>query len=277
MLADNSGISIPVRVSVVLPTMNEEKNVGRLCERLLNVKQGCGQIVEAIFVLNNTTDDTERVLEDISRNGSYQFVRVVHSGRGRGSAIRRGVEVAGGDVVVVMDSDGQYDPADIPKIVRPIVQGGYCIVVGKNHGWASHSRRITSETFKKLTKILLGIEYVQTGFKAGIKEVLLDTVPAGVSGLDIDVRWMNNVVTKGYDDMMSTDVEVALHPRRYGKTTFNLLKLSLGLLYTTLSLAIQRKTGRELPFPRILKEFTLQPERESIGKCESKFFQDSVN
>jgi hypothetical protein len=104
------------------------------------------------------------------------------------------------------------------------------------------------------------VEYVQTGFKAGTKEALLDTIPKDIPGLDIDVRWMNNVLRKGYGHRLSNDVEVRLHPRLHGRTTFNPLKLSLGLLYTTISLTMQRKTGRELPFPRVLKELTLQPE-----------------
>jgi len=260
MSLDKAAPPKPVRVSVVLPTMNEAENVRALCERLFSLRQNYEQLTEAIFVLNNTTDGTDKVLEHISRRPGYEFLRIAYSEGARGSAIRRGVEMAQGDVVVVMDSDGQYDPADMPKLVGPIIDEGYCIAIGRNHGWENLSRRIISESFKKLTKTLLGVEYVQTGFKAGTKKVLLDTIPEDVSGLDIDVRWMNNVVRKGYGHKLSSDVEVKLHPRLRGKTKFNPLKLALGLLYTTLSLALQRKTRRELPFPMVLKELTLQPE-----------------
>jgi hypothetical protein len=161
--------------------------------------------------------------------------------------------------------DGQYDPREIPKLVRAIANEGYYVAIGRDRGSESFSRRFISEVFKKLTKTLLGLEYVQTGFKAGVRKVLLDTIPEGVSGLDIDLRWMNNVVRKGYGNKLSDDVEVRLYPRLHGKTTFNPLKLSLGLLYTTVSLALERKTGRELPFPRVLKELTLQPEGARVG------------
>jgi glycosyltransferase involved in cell wall biosynthesis len=244
--------------------MNEAKNVGVVCEKLFAAKQSHEQIVSAIFVLNNTTDDTEKILEQISEEPGYEFVRVIHSEGARGSAIRKGVEAADGDVVVVMDSDGQYDPADVAKLVRPIVEDECPIVVARNHGWANVRRRIISETFKKLTRTLLGVEYVQTGFKAGTKKALLDTIPENVPGLDIDVRWVNNVVRKGYWHRMSDSVEVRLLPRLHGRTTFSPLKLSLGLLYTALSLAVQRRTGRELPFPRILRELTLQPHKHLV-------------
>ena len=260
MSLDNMTLTDLVNVSVVLPTMNEAENVGTLCDGLYGLKQSYSQLAEAIFVLNNTTDGTDKVLEDISKRPGHEFLRITYSRGSRGSAIRKGVEMTRGNVVVVMDSDGQYDPAEIPRLVRPIVDEGYCIAIARNHGWANFRRRIISETFKKLTRTLLGVEYVQTGFKAGTKEALLDTIPKDVPGLDIDVRWMNNVLRKGYGRRLSNDVEVRLHPRLHGRTTFNPLKLSLGLLYTTISLTMQRKTGRELPFPRVLKELTLQPE-----------------
>jgi glycosyltransferase involved in cell wall biosynthesis len=247
------------RVSLVLPAMNEARNAEALCEKLHNLKRSYKPFYEAIFVLNNSTDDTDRILENISRRPGYDFLNIAHSEGARGSAMRKGVEIARGNVVVVMDSDGQYDPGEVPKLVGPILDEGYCIAVAKNHGWANLTRRIISETFKKLTKTLLGVEYVQTGFKAGTKEALLDTVPADVPGLDIDVRWMNNVMRKGYGPRLSSTVEVRLHPRLHGKTTFNPLKLALGLLYTTFSLAIHRRTGKELPFPKVLKRLTLQP------------------
>ena len=250
-----------MRVSVILPTMNEAENVEALCQRLSSVRENYRHLVEAIFVLNNTTDGTDKILEELSKKPGYDFLKVAYSKGARGSAIRKGVEIAQEGIVVVMDSDGQYDTAEIPKLVRPIVDEDYSIVVARNHGWANLSRRITSESFKKLTLAFLGVRYVQTGFKAGLKSALLDTVPRDVSGLDIDVRWMDNVVRKGYSSKLSHDVEVKLHPRLHGKTTFNLLKLSLGLLYTTLSLAVRRRTGRELPFLRVLGEITLQPGR----------------
>ena len=258
---DGAAPPTAMRVSVILPTMNEAGNVEALCQRLSSVRGNYRHLVEAIFVLNNTTDGTDKILEELSKKPGYDFLKVAYSKGARGSAIRKGVEIAQEDIVVVMDSDGQYDPAEIPKLVRPIVDENFSIVVARNHGWANLSRRITSESFKKLTLALLGVRYVQTGFKAGLKSVLLDTIPQDVSGLDIDVRWMDNVVRKGYSPKLSHDVEVKLHPRLHGKTTFNLLKLSLGLLYTTLSLAVRRRTGRELPFLRVLGEITLRPGR----------------
>ncbi len=241
--------------------MNEASNVEALCEKVHELRQRYSNLMEAIFVLNNSTDGTDRVLENISNYEKYQFVKTIQTQGARGSAIRDGVEHARTSIVAVMDSDGQYDPRELPKLVQPITDNEYCMVIGKNHASMSLFRRIMSEAFKKVTRTLLGIGYVQTGFKAGIREVLLETIPRDVPGLDIDVRWMNNIVTKGYGDRLLDDIEVRVYPRLHGRTTFNPIKLALGLLYTTVSLFIQRRTGREPPFSTVLKKLTLYPTR----------------
>ncbi len=247
------------RVAVVLPTMNEAGNIEALCRRLRKLKDRFEPLVEAIFVLNNSSDTTSAILERLSKRVGYQFLKVVRCDGARGSAIRKGVEITIADMVIVMDSDGQYDPLEIPKLMSPIIDGGCWMSIGKNRASTSFLRCVCHEIFKKITKNLLGVENVQTGFKAGFKQVLMETIPENVQGLDIDVRWANNIIAKGYANKLSEEVEVTLHPRLHGKTTFNPIVLATGLLYTTLSLFAQRRTGRELPFPKILKQLTLKP------------------
>jgi glycosyltransferase involved in cell wall biosynthesis len=251
-----------MKISVVLPTMNERENVKELCEKFYNLKQLYGDLYEAIFVLNNSTDGTEQVLQNMQNQSGYEFLKIEKSEPGRGAAMRRGVKQAQGDTIVLMDSDGQYDPADIPKLVHPILKG-YKLVVPKDYESRSFLRRLYSIGFTKLTKLLLDVEYVQPGFKAGTKEALQDIFEAmqDASGLDVDVRLMNEAVKLGYK-ISDGEVDAVVYPRKHGKTTFVPIKLALGLFYTALSLAVDRKTGRELPFPRTLKEFTLHSKRQ---------------
>jgi len=59
--------NVAISVSVVLPTMNEAGNVKALCQKLCELRQSHSHVKEAIFVLNNTTDGTDLVLENMSR------------------------------------------------------------------------------------------------------------------------------------------------------------------------------------------------------------------
>jgi glycosyltransferase involved in cell wall biosynthesis len=247
-----------ISVSVVLPTKNEEKNVAGVCENLVALKRDEDKygikLVEAIFVLNNTEDDTELVLNKIKERRGYEFVTVSHSKGARGSAMRKGAELAKGDILVFMDSDGEYDPRLIPWLVRPVIEGECDVSGAMDKDNRNFIRYLFSTGFSKITSGL-GVEYAQAGFKAARKKVALETIPDDVPGLDIDIRWMDNVVRKGYK--FKSIVPVELQKRKYGKTSFNPFVLAAGLLYTATSLYLNRKIGKELPFPKILKKYML--------------------
>jgi peptidoglycan/xylan/chitin deacetylase (PgdA/CDA1 family) len=183
---------------------------------------------------------------------------------GRGSAMRKGVELAQGNIVVLMDSDGQYNPANIPDIINPMVKYGYRVVTPADYESRGFLRRTYSKIFTKITKRFLGVEFVQPGFKAVEREVALRTMPKDVPHLDIDVRWMNNVINdakkEGYE-ISDGKIPIPIYPRKYGKTTFKPLKLAFGLLYTTFGLYTKNRIGRELPFPEPLKRITLYPRK----------------
>jgi len=100
-------------VSVVVPALNEERNVGHVLERLPE------NIHEVILVDGNSTDGTI----DAARN-AYPRIRVlVQSGRGKGDAFRTGFAAVTGNLVVMLDADGSADPTEIPRFVAALEEG----------------------------------------------------------------------------------------------------------------------------------------------------------
>jgi hypothetical protein len=101
------------KVSVVVPAMNEGKNIGQVLERL---PQG---LHEVILVDGNSKDDT---IEAARR--AYPEIRVTsQSGRGKGDAFRTGFAAVTGNLVVMLDADGSADPAEIPRFVAALEAG----------------------------------------------------------------------------------------------------------------------------------------------------------
>jgi glycosyltransferase involved in cell wall biosynthesis len=252
-------------VWVVLPTKNEAKNVEGVCNKLLSLKRDEAkyeiELKQAIFGVNRSTDVTDRVLEDIRNRPEYSsFITILHS-TGRGSAMRDGIEsiqdrVKDG-IVVVMDSDGEIDPSHIPNVVDPLIKCGYVASVAGERDGRSDYRKIISRVGSILYGGLLDCEDAQSGIKAILGGVALDTIPKDVPGLDIDIRWMNEIVRKHGRGKISRKQRIKLEKRKYGKTSFSPIILGLGLFYTTLSLYLHRRIGKELPFPRTFKKYIL--------------------
>ncbi|HYD30990.1 MAG TPA: glycosyltransferase family 2 protein [Azospirillaceae bacterium] len=110
--ADKEG----VRLSAVIPVLNEADNVLPLLDEVLRALESCRPF-EVIFVDDGSTDDTvERLL---SRLGDDSGVRLIRHARrsGQSAAVRTGVKAARGVWVVTLDGDGQNDPADIPNLL----------------------------------------------------------------------------------------------------------------------------------------------------------------
>ncbi|GCF09042.1 glycosyltransferase family 2 protein [Dictyobacter arantiisoli] len=103
-------------ISVVVPVYNEEKTVALILEKLSQVPL----TLEVIVVDDASTDRTWEILQEIRQKApfdTYRYVRHEHN-QGKGAGLRTGFRLATGDLVTVQDADMEYDPLDIPPLVR---------------------------------------------------------------------------------------------------------------------------------------------------------------
>lgn len=114
-------------ISIIVPVYNEEQTVVPLLERLLDISMPANR--EVLVVNDGSTDGTEAGLNDLGRR---QGLRVLHAttNAGKGSAIRVGLAFASGDIVAIQDADLELDPADLPRLVEPILNGTATVVYG---------------------------------------------------------------------------------------------------------------------------------------------------
>jgi Glycosyl transferase family 2 len=100
-------------VSVVVPAINEERNIGQVLAQLP------GDLHEVILVDGNSQDNTVDVAQR-----AYPGIRVLtQSGRGKGDALRTAFAAVTGNLVVMLDADGSADPAEIPRFVEALEAG----------------------------------------------------------------------------------------------------------------------------------------------------------
>ena len=115
-----------VVLSVLVPAYNEGPTVTRVFERLAQVPLA----LEIVAVNDGSSDDTGRQLDALAAQGRIH--RVIHhpTNRGKGAAIRTAIAAATGDVMVVQDADLEYDPAELPQLLAPILDGRADAVYG---------------------------------------------------------------------------------------------------------------------------------------------------
>jgi glycosyltransferase involved in cell wall biosynthesis len=113
-------------LSVIVPVYNERTTLNEIVRRMRAVELPMDR--EIIVVDDGSDDGTEKVLSTIEDS----TVRVLHhpANRGKGAAIRTGLGVVRGDLVLIQDADLEYDPEDWPKLLAPILRGRALVVYG---------------------------------------------------------------------------------------------------------------------------------------------------
>ena len=158
-------------VTVILPARNEALSLASLLPTLRAVLPQA----EILVVDDGSTDDTGAV-------AAAAGARVVRHpvSRGNGAAIKSGARAASGEVLVMMDSDGQHRPEDIPLLLAKLASG-YDLVVGTRSAsaHANFARRLANGLYNRLASWLTGqpIRDLTSGFRAVRRTAFLPFLP----------------------------------------------------------------------------------------------------
>lgn len=117
----------PRTLSIIVPVYNEAGHLARLVEHLL--ASPCPIRREWIFVDDGSRDESRQVLRQLAAKHPIQVVEQPCNS-GKGAAIVAGLERATGDFVLIQDADFEYDPRDIPALLRPLLDGRADVVYG---------------------------------------------------------------------------------------------------------------------------------------------------
>jgi glycosyltransferase involved in cell wall biosynthesis len=113
-------------LSVIVPVFNERTTVTEIVRRMRRVPLSMD--LEILIIDDCSSDGTDKILAAMEDS----TVRVIrHSvNQGKGAAVRTGLEVARGDLVLIQDADLEYDPDDWPRLIAPMVRGKAKVVYG---------------------------------------------------------------------------------------------------------------------------------------------------
>jgi glycosyltransferase involved in cell wall biosynthesis len=142
-------------VSVVVPVYNEKATIREALEAIV-AKRIDGYELQVIVVESNSTDGSRDVVLGY-RGRPGVTVILEETPRGKGHAVRAGLEAATGEIVLIQDADLEYDLADYEKLLAPIKAGEHAFVLGSRHtkkGWA-----IRKFTDQKVHALVLNVAH----------------------------------------------------------------------------------------------------------------------
>ncbi|MCW4049045.1 MAG: glycosyltransferase family 2 protein [Candidatus Bathyarchaeota archaeon] len=169
-----------------IPAYNEHKAIAHV------IQQASKQVEHVIVCDDGSTDET---LEIAEKNGALVISNPTNLGKG--AALRKSLELAtklSADLVVMLDADGQHDPSDIPKLLRPLMRGEADLVIGSRYMEGSKMdppayRKIGLKVINSLSQTsLVTVKDTQSGFRAFNKKALRHFVDSDEDGFGVETE-----------------------------------------------------------------------------------------
>jgi len=160
----------------VMPVYNERRTLRAVIERVLAVPLD----LELMCVDDGSSDGSREILAELQNQHSNLRVFLQPKNMGKGAALRRGIGEATGDFVIIQDADLEYDPADYPGMLDPLIQGKADVVYGSRflgsrphrvlYFWHSVGNRLLTLLSNCLTNI--NLSDMETCYKVFRREII---------------------------------------------------------------------------------------------------------
>jgi glycosyltransferase involved in cell wall biosynthesis len=129
-----------MKLSVVMPAYNERATIRDIVSRVLAVPLGPVD-KELVIVDDGSTDGTREILKELhGQHGVRVFFQ--ERNQGKGAAVWRGIRESTGDLVIIQDADLEYDPAEYPLLIQPILDGKAEVVYGSRFLGSPRGHRV---------------------------------------------------------------------------------------------------------------------------------------
>ncbi|HKZ81775.1 MAG TPA: glycosyltransferase family 2 protein [Pyrinomonadaceae bacterium] len=173
-------LTLSPSISIVIPVFNEAESLAEVVTKVLTIPL----VLEVIIIDDCSTDGTTEIARALENSyPSVHFLRL-EKNAGKTAALKTGFALSIGDIVIVQDADGEYDPADIPQVIQPILEGYADVVYGSRFLVRRATRVLyfyhflANKVLTFLSNMLtnLNMTDIETGYKAFKGEIIRNMV-----------------------------------------------------------------------------------------------------
>ena len=211
-----------IDVSVLVPAKDEAENLPLFMEQAAAAFASSPHAFEVVVIDDGSVDRTWAVLQDLARQ--YSFVRLARhrSRRGIADALRTGYLAARGNVLVFYPADLQFKPADIPRLVAPILADEADMVTGFKEG--KYEKAFVSGIYNGLSRMLFHVPVKDLNSVKAYRREVMDSLPVRPDWH----RYM--IVIAAAQGFTVTEIPIPLYPRHAGRSKFGLSRIPVGVL-----------------------------------------------
>jgi len=192
----NKDSSYNFNLSVIVPAYNEAHTIAIILEELSSIEN----LKEVIVVDDCSTDNTPQIVEELDFS-KVRLIRQEENG-GKTAAVRRGLQDATGDIIIIQDADLEYDPREIVHVIRPILENKADVVYGSRFLVRKATRvlyyyhYLANKTLTFLSNLLTNVNMtdIETCYKA-FRTPLIKNLPLTSSGFGMEVE-ITALITK---------------------------------------------------------------------------------
>jgi glycosyltransferase involved in cell wall biosynthesis len=204
-----------MKLSVIIPVYNEVESIQVILKRVS--EQNLAH--EIVVVDDGSKDGTRDVLKELDGRNGVRVILHEHN-KGKGAAVRTGMEAALGDVLLIQDADLEYDPRDYPVLLKPIQEGIADVVYGSRFMGGSHRvamfwHMVANQLLTFMTNILYNtiLTDMETGYKVFRREVI-DGMVIRANSFDFEPEFTAKILKRKFRIF---EVPITFNPRDYSQ------------------------------------------------------------
>jgi glycosyltransferase involved in cell wall biosynthesis len=200
-----------MKLSVIVPVYNERRTIDILLDKVREV-----DIEKEIIVVDGNSIDGTKALLKMQEKKPETIVIYEKTRNGRGSAIKEGLRIATGDIVIFQDADLELDPSDYPSLVNPIISGKAMVVFGSRFGNKTKPKMGLMQYWgNKIINFCVNLLYrtdltdVETCYQVFRRETIKD-ITIHNNDFAFTVELTVKLIKKGYQIM---EIPITYYPR----------------------------------------------------------------